>query len=342
LALLLFHLVNTDAGPILSGHRGDSGWYAIIATSGYSADPKELGHRYQQSEWAFFPLYPLLVRGIMEFTGFDVVQAMEIITIPLLVLISMAFIRLARNHLSSRAADLALLLFLCFPFAIFLHVHYTEPLFLALLLWTFVALHQDRRVLAAILLASMVLVRPTAWFIFPAAFLYLIERQGHQAPGRIPLLTYIRSATIFIPAIIVFGGYCVYQYQLTGDAFAFSTAQKGWGRRWSWPWEGFFRSSDPATQIESYYTILLVVASFFLLKRMPASYKLLVLLSILMPLLSGSVDSMTRFTLVMFPLFFGAAGSFPMQKRSWPLLLMMLFLQLVAAWLWSQGHALMA
>ena len=53
-------------GYINSIFRNDSGWYEIIADNGYREirEKKDIGYSHQkecrQSEWAFFPFYPLL------------------------------------------------------------------------------------------------------------------------------------------------------------------------------------------------------------------------------------------------------------------------------------------
>ena len=339
LALIALHVESSDMPWIEAGHRHDSGWYQKIALNGYPADPKDLGEPYVQTEWAFFPLYPLLIRATMSVGFSDPVLAMEVLSWPLMILAVIGFAGLSRRLLSERTAHFALLLFVCFPFSIFLHVHYSEALFLSLLFASFNAIHDRRSVVASFLLAALVLVRPSGLFMLPPALLFHMERSGHlfSDPRH-----YHRSLWIAIPAVICFSAYTFFQFQMTGDPFAFSSAQAGWGRRLSWPWESFFSSGDIATQIESIYTILLIPFAIFLLKDQPRSFQLLVLINILMPLLSGSVDSMTRFTLVMFPLFLGLAEKIGSWKRPWPVLAIMLFLQTICVWLWSKGHMLMA
>jgi Gpi18-like mannosyltransferase len=340
-ALLLFEHTVGSGDWAQAGHRFDSGWYARIAEQGYTDHPERLGEPYVQTEWAFFPLYPLLVRSAMGLTGLRVEAAMELLTWPLLVLFLAGAHALARRLLPPREAGLALLLWLAFPFSVFLHVHYSELLFLVLLVWTFVHLHEARILPAALLLSALVLVRPSGLFMLPAAYLYLLERRHGTA---LPWLhrPALRDLPVLLAPALAFAAYCYHQFRSTGDPFAFSTAQAGWGRGLSWPWESFFSSGDVASQIESVYTLLLIPAAFLLVRNMPLSLWVLVFLNILVPLFSGSVDSMTRFTLVLFPLFFGAAQRLGPWKRSWTVVLLLVMLQLVCAWLWSTSHLLMA
>lgn len=48
----------------------DAGWYRQIAETGYPAElPRDAQGLVQQNPWAFFPLYPMFVRGVMTVTG---------------------------------------------------------------------------------------------------------------------------------------------------------------------------------------------------------------------------------------------------------------------------------
>jgi hypothetical protein len=339
LALLIFHTMTSGVPLVEAGHRHDSGWYQRIAETGYPQHPEGLGAKYVQTEWAFFPLYPMLVRGLMTVSGMRAAAAMDVLSWPLMILALTGFAGLARRHLPAGTDIDALMLYACFPFSVFLHVHYSEALFMALLFWSFIAIFDRRPALAALFLSALVLVRPTGLFMLAPAFLYHIERSGFRHSSG---AGHLRSVVVIVPAVIAFTLFCAYQHRMTGDPFVFSTAQAGWGRSLTWPWQSFFNSADPATQIESVYTLLLIPLAFLLMKGAPRSFRLLVAINILLPLLSGSVDSMTRFTLVMFPLFLYAAPVVATSKLRRPVLAVMLVLQIFCAWLWSIGHPLMA
>lgn len=341
--IYLVHVRSGDRTWSAAFHRFDSYWYERIATTGYpdADDRRDLGWAdatgSQQSEWAFFPLYPMLARAVAWVTGASIVQAMEILSWPFALAALVAFAGLARRLLPAHEAGLALMAFALFPFAVFLHVHYAEALFLFLLLAVFNCLFDDRRWQAALLFALLVLVRPNGSFVLPAAILFVVERRRSAWKTSDILL-------MFVPVTLAISAYCCFQYVHTGEPFAFSLAQAGWGRGLSWPWKGFFKSGDAATQIESVYAIVLVAVAVALRKRMPLSYNVLVWTNILVPLCSGSVDSITRFTLVLFPLFLLAGSWLATIPMRWRIALGCtgLALQLVCAWLWATGHPLMA
>ncbi|MCU1430993.1 MAG: hypothetical protein JWP95_98 [Actinotalea sp.] len=63
----------TEAAPSYLAYAGlmwDASWYRAIAESGYPAElPLGPDGGVQQNGWAFFPLFPVLARGVMGLTG---------------------------------------------------------------------------------------------------------------------------------------------------------------------------------------------------------------------------------------------------------------------------------
>jgi hypothetical protein len=63
----------TAASPSYVEYTGlfwDSSWYRSIAEQGYPPElPRGADGRVQQNAWAFFPLFPVLVRSVMRVTG---------------------------------------------------------------------------------------------------------------------------------------------------------------------------------------------------------------------------------------------------------------------------------
>ena len=56
----------------------DGGWYLLIARTGY---PRSLVPAPGQSDHAFFPLYPLLIRGLHALAGGSLDRAAVVVTI---------------------------------------------------------------------------------------------------------------------------------------------------------------------------------------------------------------------------------------------------------------------
>ena len=102
--------------------RWDSVWYLAIAQGGY-------GHEVART--AFFPLYPLMMRGLGLTIGSDVVAGVAI-SLGCFAVALVLLHRLASLDLGPRGAELSVTLIAFCPVAYFFSAVYTESLYLAL------------------------------------------------------------------------------------------------------------------------------------------------------------------------------------------------------------------
>lgn len=115
----------------------DGGHYLSIATSGY--------HFPQQ---AFFPLWPLLIK-FATMMGLSAQWASYLLTLLLGFFNFVLFYLLAVKLIGKIKAKWALIIFACYPSAIFLHAGYSENLFLCLTLFSYLLLENKRYWLSA-------------------------------------------------------------------------------------------------------------------------------------------------------------------------------------------------
>lgn len=321
----------------------DAGWYQLIATEGYPViGPGESlgywdGADIHQTAWAFFPLYPWTIRAFAWLTGLG----MSASFLMMGALLSAALAWLAYRFFSLKADETAagwgvMALFLQ-PFGIYFHLGMTEALFLSALLGAFIAIEERSGFALAVSTAILVLTRPNGLFMLPVLLVYMAEKEGDVALlWKRPRILLLRFWPMVFP-LLAFVAYCAFQWSLTRNAFAFSAAQAGWGRHFTWPHTGFFNAGDIATQFDSWFTLALLALVFLLRKRLPLSMNLLLWISILLPLFSGSVAAMPRFASILFPLFM-LFGSLLAQWR-WraPALALSFLLQLGWLRLWLDG-----
>ena len=113
------------ASPLV---RWDAQWYLRIAEHGYQAHVEAL-----RGTRAFFPVYPLLVRGLGGFAdaGLAVVVAISISLAAFWVGVRLLH-RLTALELGDAAADATVVLLAFAPFAFFFSAPYTESVFLLL------------------------------------------------------------------------------------------------------------------------------------------------------------------------------------------------------------------
>ena len=125
---------------------------------------------------------------------------------------------------------------------------------------------------------------------------------------------------------------------MTGYFFAFSIAQAGWYRELTFPLLSFFRRGDLATQFNSIFTILVIIYAIWNRKKLPFSLNVLILVSLLLPLFSGSVTSMTRFVSVIFPLFLILSSYIQKSNFKYTILFLVLSLHFLSLYGWIIDH----
>jgi hypothetical protein len=330
--------------------KNDAFWYEQIAVEGYREIrvKEEIGYskgkEYTQSSWAFFPFYPLLNRYTMQILGIDYDLSALIWSLLFSLAALLAMYRFGCLFFNdSNKGFFNALVVGCFPFAFYFSAFYTEALFLIFTLFGFLAVHFKRYLALSFLLIPLVLLRPNGLIVLLPLYLYHLEQRGLLSRFRLDWqglwtrVNILRSLA-FATGPLSFLIFCLYQYQMTGFYFAFSIAQAGWYRKFMFPLLAFFRSGDLATQFNSIFAILVILFAFAMRKKLPLSFNVLVLLSLLMPLTSGSVTSMTRFVSVIFPLFLAFTTLVYPWKQKWIVLGVLVLLHLFSFYGWMANH----
>ncbi|MEU5160174.1 hypothetical protein AB0G74_11275 [Streptomyces sp. NPDC020875] len=154
------------------GRAWDADWYMLIAEHGYGRVLNWPGA--VQSDLAFFPLYPALVRGLSALVP-DVTSG----TLGLLVSWSAALVAaggiyaVGERLYGRRAATLLVLLWGLLPHSVVLTMAYTEPLLTAFAAWTLYALLTRRWLWAGGLAVLAGLSRPNGIAVV-AAVLWVV------------------------------------------------------------------------------------------------------------------------------------------------------------------------
>jgi hypothetical protein len=287
---------------------GDSWWYARIAADGYDrtlATPTV----------AFFPVFPLTVRTLGpggHFALDGIILSAGSLFVALILL----------GHVGLRAGftidDVERAIFyLCFfPTAYFFSLPLTESLFLLLSLGSVLSGMSGRWWLAGGLAALAALTRvPGTLLLLPLVLIFVERRDPARQAGWL----------LLVPA-----GLGLFLWQLrrwTGDALAFAHVQAGWQRHASWPFEPLIRYlsapsavSRPWNFTAFHFCVACIVIGAGIamtLRRRPRWLGLFTLASVALPLSSGSLQSVARYTLVIFPFFLwlGYQGRRPLVEK---------------------------
>ena len=116
----------------------DGQWYETIVRHGYPGSLPAHGE-VSQTAWAFFPLYPMLVRGVMILTPLGFAPAASLVSLVFAGLAMVLIHRLVQERGGTFAAAITVLGLCVLPSAPILQAAYTEGLALfgiALLVWS--------------------------------------------------------------------------------------------------------------------------------------------------------------------------------------------------------------
>lgn len=294
--------------------RNDAGWYKDIAEKSYPEirDKKLIGYSYKeefhQSSWAFFPMYPMVNKLFMVLFNTDYKTAGLISSLLFSFLSIIGLYYFCEIYLKDSKLSLYIsLVFLLFPFNYYMSVMYTEAIFFTFLIFSFIAIYKKRYLLFSILIMPLVLTRPNGIVLLLPLYLFYLEQQGFLNKKQIVLkeiFTFknIARSLIFLTGPVVFIAYCYYQYSMTGYYFAFSIAQAGWYKSFMFPLLSLFRVGGFQSQFNSVYVIIIILFAILIWKKNPWSFNILIIVSLLLPLCSGSVVSIQRYISVIFPI----------------------------------------
>jgi hypothetical protein len=304
--------------------RYDSGWYLTILERGYGPPPAPG----QVSPHAFFPLFPMLSRGIASLLGMDGFAAGQVLSIACFLAAGLLFAAEGRRRLGARGSRDALLFLLLYPTAFFFVAMYSESLFLLLALAALGSARRDRPAAAALFgllagttrLTAIALAAPLAIEAFSAA----------RTAGR-PALSdghALRRALLAGLAPAAGVGLWVFGSGLAaGEPGLFFRVQEAWNRGVS-PLLGAWHFVKPFTRIVPGQTLdhpalfldyghflLFAAIGIYQARRRRFSDAAWTAGALLIPVASGVSASLSRYVLVVYPAFYSLAEIFQDRPR---------------------------
>ena len=315
-------LTHALADPLLAPlARWDSVWYLRIADSGYGDSAPRA---------AFFPLYPLLVRGVATVLGGShgaLLVAAYLVSLAAFLGALTLLYRLTELELGRRLARPTLLLLAVFPAAVYFGAPYSESLFLLLAVGAFYGARTGRWAWAGACAGLASATRSAGLLLLlPLALIWWDAR-----PRRARDAAWLALAPAGIAAYAAWLGIA------EGDALRFLDVQDAWMRELTVPlagaWDGFVAAVDGVRQLASgsrtpvyfdkaagdpfriaainvmlFATLVFAVAACVgVLRRLPRAYGAWVAASLVLPLTfpvtPQPLMSLPRFVAVLFPVF---------------------------------------
>jgi hypothetical protein len=257
-------LTGALAEPILAPlARWDAVWYLSIADSGYGGADSPRA--------AFFPLYPLAIRGVGELGGGSrgalLVAAYVVALIALLAALYLLH-KLVALELGRRVAASTVMLLCAFPASFFLGAPYSESLFLLASVGAVYAARTGAWHWAGVAAAAASGTRSAGVLLLvPLLVLYLYgprqDRAGERPPqprrgwlGSLRPVHAVRGdAAWLLLAPAALAAYMAYLGAAHGEPLAFSSVQEFWSRDFAGPlggaWEGLVAAWAGARQLLS-------------------------------------------------------------------------------------------
>jgi Gpi18-like mannosyltransferase len=284
-------------------NRWDAPHYLDIARMGYVSEGVE-------ARWiVFYPLYPWLVRAA-SFLLRDELLAAFFVSGVASVAAGLLLYRLAlADGEPEEVARASVFYLLIFPTAYFLHIGYTESLFLALALGAFLAARGRDWRTAGLLGFFAAMTRVNGLLLLLAL---LFEARAEYAEGG------RRSRAEWAWLLLVPAGFGVYlfiNWRVFGDPRAFlGTQDLYWYKSLTWPWVGiketlkavWGRAPSDAQMVgwqEFFFLLLGLGLTVWAWLRLRASYAVWMTCNWLLWTSTKFVLSVPRYTLVLFPAF---------------------------------------
>lgn len=275
----------------------DTGWYLDIAKNWYAAE----AHYQSYCNYAFFPLYPTLIKLLGAVIGNYYYAGLIISNVSLLGAAILLYKLVKLDHDQEVALRSVKYMFI-WPTSFILSGVLSEALFLILVIGCFYYARKGKWLSACIAGFFLSLTRvPGVYVGIPLLYDYMKGKNFRLKSIRIDIL-----ALALLPlGLLVF---CVYNYYLTGDFLAFvHIQQSAWRHHFDNPIKtlvnGMFGSAgSPRIIVAAWFTSITMVFLAIFYRRVPTSYLLFCFISLLLPLVKG-LGSMPRYTVVLFPVF---------------------------------------
>jgi len=293
--------------PLREGFLGESIWanfdgvhYLTIARRGYQI--------FQQ---AFFPFYPYLIRYLNTFIKDYLISGLLISHFSLFISLFLLY-RLVRLDFGGRIAKRSLIYLLLFPTSFFFGSLYAESLFSALVLGSFYAARKKQWGIAGILGAFASATRFVGVFLFPALLIEWWKQHGRMKK---------KDLNSILPLFLIAFGFLVYMWYLkrtVGDPLYFIHVQPLFGVQRTGGkiillYQVFWRYFKMLVTVEkltpTYFVCVLefltgatfLVLTLFAYLRRWFSYVTFMAFAYIAPTLTGTLSSMPRYVLVLFP-----------------------------------------
>lgn len=326
-------------------NRWDAGWYEKIFNHGYPGTiPRNLDGSAQPNEWAFYPLLPVLARGVHAVTGLGWAASGALVATLAGFGAALVIYKLFRNFAPAATAMWGVAFFATFPVSPVLAVPYAESLGTLFLAGALLLLIRRNYWGAIALVILLCLSRPAGVPVAAVVLLHLFLRWRNREASPFPRRDMLSGGLLLLVSAFMAFAWMLVAWWVTGDRSTYTDTETSWrgtGLVLFKPWV------DAGVELVGPFwgpllpVLLVGLAGLYLNSRAVRSLGpelqmwcgayLLYLLAVLDP-----QSSTFRMMLPLFPLALAAALISRSRAYRWTVVLMFSLLQIVwIVWLWQ-------
>lgn len=326
----------------------DSEWYGRIVQNGYpSALPHSPTGEVQENAWAFYPVYPLLVRALSGLPGLPWQVWAQVVALVAGFAAAVVLYRLFRHRAEHADALWGVAFVAFFPISAILQIPYAESLGLLVLAWALLWVVERRYLAAMPVVALTALTRPVgvpfALMLCGLLAVRLLRRRAGGGPERTTAGELARLGGLAAVGVGSAAAWPLIAWAVTGVPDAYTATETVWRGGPLVPFLPWFETGQylfgPVLGAIAPFVLVALAALYFTsahVRRIGLEMQLwcvayvAYLLAVLHP-----QTSTFRMMLPLFPLALATAALSRSRAYRWAVLVLFTLLQIVwVVWLW--------
>ena len=325
--------------------RWDAGWYERIYDGGYPATiPRNDDGTAQPNQWAFYPMFPLLARGLSAATGWGWAAAGATVATVAGLAAALMIYRLFRQVSAPSTALWGVAFFATFPISPILQVPYAESLGIFFLAAALHFLIKGNYWTAMPMVLLLCLTRPAGAPFAAVVCVHLVLRWWHRKDKPFPTKDRVAGAVLLVISTVMTFAWLLAAWWVTGERSAYTDTETAWRGTHLVLFKPWFDAGvdmvgpfwGPVLPVLFVALVALYLNSRAVRRigpelRIFAALYLLYILAVLHP-----QSSTFRMLLPLFPLALAAVFISRSRAYRWSVLVMFGILQIVwVVWLWQ-------
>jgi hypothetical protein len=246
----------------------DGQWYKYIVEHGYPHHLPTVHGVVQDNQWAFYPLYPALLRA-MTWTGTTFAVAASLVSITFGALAMCLLYRMLVAKLGVFGASMSVLTLCVAPPAVIWQAAYTESLALFLVLAALIALRSRRYGAFLTVALALSLTRPIVLPLAVVAVIHWYGRWRAREEDPFPRIEQVRAACATLMTAASFLVWPLVAAIVTGRRDAYFATQRAWLSNDANGWPNWFlvaiQASTPALMV--LVPLALMALTFLVLRK---------------------------------------------------------------------------